>query len=164
MVKLLLLLLTAALTCSTGCATLFNPKTDFVEVDSLPAGAHVLVDGTPVGQTPTRVEVELKAPPRLIQLQLQGFAPQSCQVKTTVAIGYAAADAALCLVTLVGCVSFIDAVGAWNQLETSRCNVTLVPVDEGHAGDDPNDPQHGYPPQAYPPLEQPSPSPPPPPR
>ena len=122
---------------------LFNQKTDFLNVMSNPPGAQVSVDGAPVGVTPMKVEVELKKPPKSIDVALQGFAPQSCRVKTSVGIGYAAADAALCVFTLVGCVAFIDAMGAWNQLENDTCTVNLQPDQGGY-------PPQGYP-QAYPP-------------
>jgi hypothetical protein len=154
MPKLLLVPIAALLACSTGCAMLFNQKTDFINVMSNPPGAQVSVDGAPVGMTPVKVEVELKKPPKNIDVAMQGFVTQACRVKTTVGIGYAAADAALCVFTLVGCVAFIDAMGAWNQLENDTCTVNLQPDQGGY-------PQQGYP-QQYPPQGYPQQRPPPP--
>lgn len=40
-----------------GCATLIHGSSQSVRVESEPEGAHVEVDGRPVGQTPTTVDL-----------------------------------------------------------------------------------------------------------
>ncbi len=52
-----MLLLTVAVFLG-GCATLIQGSSESVRVESEPAGAQVEVDGRPVGETPTTVDLE----------------------------------------------------------------------------------------------------------
>ncbi|MEO8704072.1 MAG: PEGA domain-containing protein [Kofleriaceae bacterium] len=60
--------------CLSGCATLFASKTSQLPVATNPPGAIVYVNGAPVGQTPTIVELEGRRPAN-IQIYLPGFQP-----------------------------------------------------------------------------------------
>jgi hypothetical protein len=112
-----------------GCATITASKTELVAINSHPDGAQVRVDGMPRGFTPMTVEVEKKRPPK-IQLSMPGYQPGECRLRTYVGAGYAIADVAMCAVLFpLGCASFIDANGAWNELEATTCNVGLQPTD-----------------------------------
>ncbi len=67
--------LVAAITIATftGCATLFaGPST--VPVVTNPPGAYVYVNGQPVGQTPTAIDLDPDQPGN-IQIYLPGFQP-----------------------------------------------------------------------------------------
>jgi PEGA domain len=112
---------------STGCATITAPRTERVAVHSYPEGAEVRVVGVPQGNTPTSVEVEKRFPPT-IQVSMTGYQPEECRLRTSPGTFYVVADVALCLVLFpFGCISFIDASGAWNELVSTTCNVSLKP-------------------------------------
>src|SRR4051812_2213747 len=68
--KLLVILVMAL----SGCATLFASKTTQLPVATNPPGAIVYINGAPVGQTPTIVELEGKRPAN-IQIYMPGFQP-----------------------------------------------------------------------------------------
>jgi len=128
-----LAVLAAAALASTGCATLTAPKTDILTVESNPPGANVVVNGQLRGQTPTTVELERGSPyPARVELQLPGYQPASCRTRMQAGIGYVIADAAICFFSLpvlyLGCLAFIDATGAWNELDTPVCSQTLQPA------------------------------------
>ena len=113
---------------ASGCATITASKTELVAVNSHPEGAEVRVDGMPRGYTPMTIEVEKKRPPK-IQVALPGYRPDECKLRTFAGAGYVVADVALCAVGFpLGCASFIDAGGAWNELESTTCNVGLQPA------------------------------------
>ena len=113
---------------ASGCATITASKTELVAVNSHPEGAEVRVDGMPRGYTPMTIEVEKKRPPK-IQLSMPGYRPDECKLKTFAGAGYVVADVALCAVGFpLGCAAFIDAGGAWNELESTTCNVGLQPA------------------------------------
>lgn len=137
--------LIAALATSTGCATLMAPKTASIEVTSNVPGAQIRVNGQVQGHTPARVSFERDKAPQ-IEVAAPGFRPQSCHVSMSAKTTYVVADAALCLFLLpFGCISFIDAGGAWNEPNTDRCSVQLEPdYSSPWAG------AHGAPPQQTP--------------
>lgn len=113
---------------TSGCATITASRTEQLSINSYPEGAEVRVDGMPQGHTPTTIEVEKKRPPK-IQVSMPGYRSEECRVRTGPATAYVAADAALCVLFFpLGCISFIDAGGAWNQFESTSCNVGLRPV------------------------------------
>ncbi len=135
-------------TFSTGCATLMSSKTAAYSIDSSPPGAEVRVAGQSVGRTPVTIQLD-KSKPADVEVSIPGFGSQKCQPKTSIGVGYAIADLALCLVVLpgLGCVAFIDAMGAWNELENTSCRVNLSPA---MAFQQPGYPQPGSPPQGFP--------------
>jgi hypothetical protein len=68
--RLLSLLLVLSI---TGCATLFSGSSQ-VPVVTNPPGAFVYINGQPVGQTPTAIQLEPDRPAN-IQIYLPGFQP-----------------------------------------------------------------------------------------
>ena len=66
----------AALTVSTGCATLINPSTQPVTIVSDPPAAEVLVGAEEAGRTPTDVRLDRGDGEAALRLQKDGFAPQ----------------------------------------------------------------------------------------
>jgi len=62
--------------CFTGCATLFNGKTQRIRVDSNIPGAVVKIDDTIVGQTPFIGDMPRSKKNRTVTVQARGFAPQ----------------------------------------------------------------------------------------
>ena len=66
----------AALTASTGCATLMNPSTQPVTIVSDPPAAEVLVGAEEAGRTPTDVRLDRGDGEAALRLRKEGFAPQ----------------------------------------------------------------------------------------
>ena len=69
--RLPLILAAAICAAGTGCATLFAPGPDHVRITSIPDGAMVLLDGVPVGETPTVIEIP-RSSRGLLTLELNG--------------------------------------------------------------------------------------------
>lgn len=152
---------------ASGCASLTGTRTDPYMIYSTPPGATVAVNGVPIGTTPVTVMVEKQRAPQ-VALSMPGYAPQSCFPRLSPGTGYVVADSLLCLFLFpIGCIAFIDAAGAWNELEVNSCNVYFQPQ-QGMPYEAPPPPP-GYPPPGYvppPTPEQPggdTPPPPPPP-
>lgn len=128
----------AALALTTGCATLTGVPVDTLSINSTPPGAEVRIDGMASGRTPTNIDFDKKRLPR-IEVNMPGFQPHTCRPRVTAGTFYVVSDVLLCLLLFpIGCISFIDAGGAWNELESPYCNATFQPA-------------QSYPPQAYPP-------------
>jgi hypothetical protein len=139
---------------ASGCASLTGTRTDPYMIYSTPPGATVAVNGFPIGITPVTVMIEKQRTPQ-VTLSLPGYAPQSCFPRMSPGTGYVVADALLCLFLFpIGCISFIDANGAWNELEVNHCNVYLQPqpgLPSEAPPPPPSYPPPGYPPPATPP-------------
>ena len=69
-------LVAAALTASTGCATLMNPSTQPVTIVSDPPAAEVLVGVEEAGRTPTDVRLDRGDGEAALRLRKDGFAPR----------------------------------------------------------------------------------------
>ncbi len=155
MSRLLLLLLPAAL--ATGCATLTAPKAETMYVTSSPPGADIRINGAVVGRTPGSIGIDKQSPPR-VEVGFPGQPGTSCPVLMSPGGGSVASDALLCLFLFpVGCISFIDAGGNWNVLQTPACSANLGgQPDQAYPGQYPSQyPQQQTPPpqQAYPPQD-----------
>lgn len=113
---------------SSGCATMVASKTSPYNIVSAVPGAEVRINGMPVGRTPTTVDIDRKHPQR-IEVSMPGYYPQTCWPHTSVGVVYALVDTAICLAAFpLGCISFIDASGAWNSVDDEVCNVNLQPA------------------------------------
>ncbi len=113
---------------SSGCAAITAGSTDELKVNSTPPGAQVRVDGVPTATTPATIRVSRKRPPT-VDVAAPGYASQQCPVQMSAGGGYIAADIAWCVVAFpLGCISFIDAGGSWNELEQGSCDVALQPA------------------------------------
>jgi hypothetical protein len=64
----------------SGCATLFGGGPDQVTIASRPPGATIRVNGNVVGQTPMVLAFDRDSP-ALIQLDLDGYKPQSYELQ-----------------------------------------------------------------------------------
>ncbi len=148
-----------------ACATLTAPKTDLLAVTSNPAGAEVRVNGQVVARTPAAVELERRRPSS-VEVSLPGYYSQACPVRLQPSNSYVVPDVILCILLFpIGCIAFIDAEGAWNELDPRACYVSLAP---GYATvpppvSPPPLPPPGYapPPPAQPPQPPPGYAPPP---
>jgi len=128
---------------TTGCATITASRTDPYMIYSTPPGATVSVNGVPVGTTPVTIMVDKVKQAPAVSLAFPGYQPQSCWPRLSPAGGYIAADVILCIIfPIIGCVSFIDAVGNWNELEVNSCSVYFAPQ-QGGAYDAPPPPPPG---------------------
>lgn len=122
------LVLLSLLSTLAGCASLTASRSELLNVQSQPPGAQVRADGATVGTTPATIDIDLRYPP-IVEVTMPGYSTETCRTRMSPGIGYVVADALLCLVLFpVGCIAFIDAGGAWNQLQNDRCYANLQPV------------------------------------
>jgi hypothetical protein len=141
---------------ASGCASLTGTRTEPYMIYSTPQGATVMVNGVPIGTTPVTVMVDKQRAPQ-VALSMPGYPPQSCYPRLSPGTGYVVADSLLCLFLFpIGCIAFIDAGGAWNELEVNSCSVYFQPQ-QGAPYEAPP------PPPAYPPPPGGADAPPPPP-
>jgi hypothetical protein len=124
----------AIATLSSGCATIVAPRYERLSVTSNPPGATIVVNGHQAGITPKSVDIDKSKPPN-VRVEAPGYQTKQCYAHMNVGIGYLVADIALCVFTFgIGCVSFIDAMGPWNELVEHNCDVTLEPAMGGMGG------------------------------
>jgi PEGA domain len=115
---------------SFSCASLTASMTQPLAVNSYPPGADVYVNGNAVGVTPMTVEIPRKDP-TVVKVGPPGQT-RSCSLSSSAGGGYIAADVILCVLLFpFGCISFIDAGGAWNELRETTCDVNLQAAGEG---------------------------------
>lgn len=109
-----------------SCASITASSTDSLRVNASPKSAVVQMNGNVVGHAGTSVEVPRRGN-TLVEISAPGYQTAMCSTKMTASGGYVAADIALCVFLFpIGCISFIDAGGAWNQLESPQCTATLA--------------------------------------
>ncbi len=75
--------LVLALASVAGCATIVNGKTQLVSFQSIPAGATVMIDGRPIGQTPLSLQLEKKSN-QILVVRKEGYKEFSTTMGTTV--------------------------------------------------------------------------------
>lgn len=110
-----------------NCASITASSTERLRVNASVPDAVVSFNGENRGPAPVTLEVP-KNRNSTVVVRAPGHRPMSCSTAMTPNGGYIAADIALCVLLFpIGCISFIDAGGAWNQLESSSCDVTLEP-------------------------------------
>lgn len=80
--KLFWALLAVSVLVATGCATIVSTKTQLVSFQSSPAGATVLIDGRPIGQTPLSLQLERKNNQALV-IRKGGYKEFSTTMSTT---------------------------------------------------------------------------------
>ncbi|MGC4121832.1 MAG: hypothetical protein QM765_46090 [Myxococcales bacterium] len=152
----------AALACLplTACATLTAPRTEYLQVQSEPPGASVRVNGIGGGCTPAAVQVDKHRPP-IVQVSMAGQASAYCSTEMSAAPRYVVADVILCVLLFpIGCISFMDAGGAWDELNQPVCIVRFAPGTQPPAAPPPPTPgPPSYPPPTLPPLPPPEPQP-----
>jgi hypothetical protein len=123
--------LLALMTFEYGCASITGSSTDVLRVNASPVSARVRIDGQDRGMAPLSVDVP-KTRRSYVDVVAKGYHPASCSTQMSASGGYVAADIALCVFLFpLGCLSFIDAGGAWNTLESPQCNVELVSDESG---------------------------------
>lgn len=116
----------ALVTAQFSCASLTASSMDHLRVNASPEQATVRVNGVERGQAPMEVEVS-KRGHTFVDVTAPGHHTSPCSTEMSANGGYIAADIALCLLLFpIGCISFIDADGAWNQLESPQCDVVLT--------------------------------------
>lgn len=114
---------------ATGCASITASRTDMLSVNSNITGADVMVDGVRVAQAPAQIELDKKRPAS-VYVTAPGRTSHQCQTRMSAGGGYIVADVVLCILLFpLGCISFIDAGGAWNELEQPSCNAMLSPME-----------------------------------
>ncbi len=114
---------------ATGCASITAPRTMPLTINSNIAGADVTVDGVLTGQAPTRLELEKTTRSPLVTVGAAGYASHTCRTLSKPGTGYLVADIVMCVLLFpFGCVAFIDAGGAWNELDSPVCSADLQPL------------------------------------
>lgn len=63
-----------------GCATLIHGSSESIRVESEPSGARVEVDGRPVGETPTTVELSRRQD-HMVRLYHEGHVPHKVTLR-----------------------------------------------------------------------------------
>ncbi len=111
----------------SGCATIANPKTTSVSVNSNPEGATVYFDNMRVGKTPL-VTVASNLNPLTVSLKKEGYEEISKRIGVHASGGCYIADCFL--PPVYGCLWIIlDAgTGAANNLNETKLNFTLDPI------------------------------------
>lgn len=111
----------AAAVAATGCATLFASKAKTIAIESDPPQADILVDGSPVGQTPAQISLS-NSRPHAISIQKAGYHAAGCQLLTSTGGGWVVLDVVTGFVPAI-----IDAATAsWNKLDRAHCRVRLA--------------------------------------
>lgn len=111
-----------------ACASITASRTEPFSVTSSPPGAEVTLNGSYVGRTPVTVDVPRRMPSPEVVLRMAGHEPRSCNLSHSVGGGYVAANTIMCVLLFpIGCVSFIDGNGSWNELVTDGCSVAFEP-------------------------------------
>ncbi len=111
---------------ATGCATLTAPRYQMLQVESIPPGATVKVNGAEAARAPVAVPIDRAKPPPVVEVSMPEKPPFVCPVWTTPGSGYVVSDVLLCVFLFpIGCISFVDAGGAWNVLAMPVCRVNF---------------------------------------
>ena len=106
---------------ATGCATLFSSKAKTITIESDPPQADILVDGSPVGQTPAQISLS-NSEPHAISIAKPGYHAAGCQLLTSTGGGWVVLDVVTGFVPAI-----IDAATAsWNKLDRTECRVRLA--------------------------------------
>jgi hypothetical protein len=67
----------------SGCATLFGENNKTVQVNSIPEGAQVYMNGSLIGTTPTTLSIPSTFSPPPIAIRKKGYQQQTAQIDTT---------------------------------------------------------------------------------
>lgn len=76
---------------STGCATIFKGKGEAVTFNSNPSGATVVVNGQPIGKTPTQVKLDSDKTQN-IEIKKAGFESSHFVISNSVGAGWVILD------------------------------------------------------------------------
>jgi len=116
----------------SGCASITASRSESFSVLSDPPGAQVRLNGSLVGTTPAVIDIPRQANSPQIEVSQDGYSTETCRLSHSAGGGYVAADVVMCVLLFpIGCVSFIDANGSWNQLVETQCRVSLEPLPAG---------------------------------
>lgn len=115
----ILAVLTVA-TFGSGCATIFKGKSETVTINSNPSGAAVVINGHPVGNTPTQMKLDSNETHN-IEIKKVGFESSHFVISNSVGVGWVILDVLGGLVPVV-----IDAAtGSFYYLDRTEINAPL---------------------------------------
>jgi hypothetical protein len=125
---------------SSGCATLFAPGPDKLQVNSTPSGARVFLDSQEVGRTPALLTLDRKLHQGVIRVEAPGYQPAIAQRPK--------AFNGIAVLNCLGLVPWIVdlATGNYEKFDTTPVQVSLVPAYAPPGGQ----PPPGYPAPPYP--------------
>ena len=83
MKNILALLILTTLLFTTSCATLFTGTKQSIQINSIPSGAKVQVDGIDRGKTPAVVKLKKGNDGQIVTLKSEGFEIKNFQPETT---------------------------------------------------------------------------------
>lgn len=111
-----------------GCASITGSSHELLQVHAGVPQATVRVNGHERGSAPVSIEVP-KHGSTVVEVSAPGYRSALCSTRMSAGGGYIAADIALCFFLFpIGCISFIDAGGAWDRLEAPQCDADLSPL------------------------------------
>jgi hypothetical protein len=106
-----------------ACASIVSPSNERLQVYASSKRATVSVDGVERGTAPISLDIP-KGRNTLVEVTAPGHDTKICSTRMSASVGYVVADTLLCVLLFpIGCISFIDAGGAWNALETPVCSI-----------------------------------------
>ena len=94
------ILLALASVVQLGCATILGPKEATIAVDSIPPGAEIVVDGVARGNTPTKLQLDIRRSYTLV-FKHAGEPDQLYYLRNEVGAGWVVLDILLFLVPLI---------------------------------------------------------------
>ena len=119
------LIFLAQIAAQTGCASIVASRHDTLRVVADPPNSTVSINGSSHGAAPQQLDIPRKGS-SLVTVKAPGYESATCNTTMSAGGAYIAADIAMCVLLFpVGCISFIDASGAWNELEEPICSVDL---------------------------------------
>jgi hypothetical protein len=108
----------------TGCASVLGSKQADFDFNASPGPAQVMVDGSPMGDTPLKVKLS-NTKAHTITFKKDGFKDTSCQLDKGTGAGWVILDVVTGLVPII-----IDAAtNNWSQTKAHSCTVQLVPAE-----------------------------------
>lgn len=124
------LLLAASCLSLASCGSLFNDSKQHVSFSSDPAGARVVVDGTPMGHTPCQLALPTDRS-QSVEFQLADHQPRVLMLDANLEAGWLILDLVPGLVLGVIPLVIDAATGNWNGLDRDKLHAVLVPVKAG---------------------------------
>ena len=106
-----------------NCATILAEDQRTITVTTTPPGAQVTLNGMPAGVTPMNLVVN-DHQDQNIMIQMQGYAPAACYLRTSVGVIWIVAD-----IIFGGWPLVVDLItNDWASLDQNACHVPLVPM------------------------------------
>jgi hypothetical protein len=112
-----------------GCGAMFNETTAVVQIDVIPPGARVSVDGLYVAQAPTQIQMP-SARSHVVDIDADGYQRQTARIESRPSAGYIVLDCLLLIFIIPGVVALLvdGLTGNWRVLDADRLAVRMHPL------------------------------------